>query len=257
MIYDERLIDHMSEMALMRSGKVPFVYRLARRLLVIKPLVFLGNLLEGVGTIFISMQIPFFRHYVLKSVTYLPGSPFIYGNYIRALYWRGRLKKMGRNVLIEQGVIIRFPETTELSEFVLLDKNVLLESRTNRIGRRVHIAENCVISGGGEFIMEDYSCMAHSTAIVTASDTPASGFRGSGPMIPFGQRKVVIGRVIVRKDAFIGMGARILPNVEIGEGAVVASGALVIKNVEPWKIVAGVPAKEKGTRERVTFKDPD
>ena len=41
----------------------------------------------------------------------------------------------------------------------------------------------------------------------------------------------------------IGMGAVILPGVTIGEGAIVGANSLVTKDVEPWTIVAGQPAK--------------
>ena len=44
--------------------------------------------------------------------------------------------------------------------------------------------------------------------------------------------------------------ATILPEVEIGEGAVIAAGAIVTTNVEPFTIVAGVPARKIGERSR-------
>ncbi len=53
------------------------------------------------------------------------------------------------------------------------------------------------------------------------------------------ERKTIIGH-----DTWIGHGAIIKPGVCIGNGAVVASGAVVTKDVEPYSIVAGVPAKE-------------
>lgn len=49
--------------------------------------------------------------------------------------------------------------------------------------------------------------------------------------------------VIIKKGACISMGAIIMPGVTIGEGAVVGASALVTKDVPPWTIVAGVPAK--------------
>lgn len=52
---------------------------------------------------------------------------------------------------------------------------------------------------------------------------------------------------------FIGPRAIILPGVKIGKGAVVAAGAVVTKNVDAFKIVGGVPAKEIGER---ALKDP-
>ena len=47
----------------------------------------------------------------------------------------------------------------------------------------------------------------------------------------------------MRKGASIGANATLLPDVEIGEGAMVAGGALVTKNVPPWKLAIGVPAR--------------
>ena len=49
---------------------------------------------------------------------------------------------------------------------------------------------------------------------------------------------------------WIGAGATILKGVDIGEGAVVAAGAVVTKNVAPYSIVAGVPAKKIGERNK-------
>jgi phosphonate metabolism protein (transferase hexapeptide repeat family) len=64
-------------------------------------------------------------------------------------------------------------------------------------------------------------------------------------------------RVVIGHDVWIGHGAIVLPGVSIGHGAVVAAGAVVTKNVEPYAVVAGVPAKrikwrfEKLIRERI------
>ena len=50
-------------------------------------------------------------------------------------------------------------------------------------------------------------------------------------------------RVTVGHDVWIGHGAIIMPGISIGHGAVVAAGAVVTKDVEPFAIVAGVPAR--------------
>jgi len=54
--------------------------------------------------------------------------------------------------------------------------------------------------------------------------------------------------VEIEDYVFIGPRAIILPGVKIGKGAVVGAGAVVTKNVDPFKIVVGVPAKEMGER---------
>jgi len=50
-------------------------------------------------------------------------------------------------------------------------------------------------------------------------------------------------KVIVEDDVWIGASATILPGVKIGAGAIIGAGAVVTKNVEPYTIVAGIPAK--------------
>jgi acetyltransferase-like isoleucine patch superfamily enzyme len=51
------------------------------------------------------------------------------------------------------------------------------------------------------------------------------------------------GRIVVRQDAWIGTGAVILPDIEIGEGAIVGSNSVVTRNVPNYTVVAGAPAR--------------
>lgn len=50
------------------------------------------------------------------------------------------------------------------------------------------------------------------------------------------------GPIVINDDVWIGRGARILSGVEIGQGAIIAAGAIVTKNVAPYDIVGGIPA---------------
>jgi maltose O-acetyltransferase len=50
-------------------------------------------------------------------------------------------------------------------------------------------------------------------------------------------------KVIIENDVWLGASVTILPGVKIGEGAIVGAGAVVTKNVEPYTVVAGIPAK--------------
>ncbi|MEY9094429.1 CatB-related O-acetyltransferase [Paenibacillus sp. RC84] len=52
------------------------------------------------------------------------------------------------------------------------------------------------------------------------------------------------GDTIIGNDSWIGMNAMIMPGVKIGEGAIVAAGSVVVKDVPPYTIVGGNPAKE-------------
>lgn len=50
-------------------------------------------------------------------------------------------------------------------------------------------------------------------------------------------------KVIIEDDAWIGASVTILPGVKIGKGAIIGAGAVVTKNVQPYTVVAGIPAK--------------
>lgn len=60
----------------------------------------------------------------------------------------------------------------------------------------------------------------------------------SSPKLP-----LVIGTIEIGPDVFIGARAFIMPGVKIGDGALVAAGSVVTKDVESWNVVAGNPAK--------------
>jgi putative colanic acid biosynthesis acetyltransferase WcaF len=59
---------------------------------------------------------------------------------------------------------------------------------------------------------------------------------------------LMVGEIKVGSDAFLGARAFILPGVTIGEGAVIGACAVVSKDVSPWTIVAGNPARFVGDR---------
>jgi len=49
--------------------------------------------------------------------------------------------------------------------------------------------------------------------------------------------------VVIEDDVLIGANAVVLEGVRIGKGAVIAAGSVVVKDVEPYSVMAGVPAK--------------
>ncbi len=55
-------------------------------------------------------------------------------------------------------------------------------------------------------------------------------------------------KVVVGDDVWIGYGAVVLSGVEVGRGSIVAAGAVVTRDVSPYAIVAGNPAREVARR---------
>lgn len=99
-----------------------------------------------------------------------------------------------------------------------------------RIGHFTAIADDVVLSIGG----------SHPTGWVSTFPF-RSRFRQPGAYrdgLPEAERDIVIGN-----DVWIGRGAMIMAGVTIGDGAVVAARAVVNKDVAPYAIVGGVPAK--------------
>ncbi len=121
------------------------------------------------------------------------------------------------------------------------------------IGSFVHLANHASIAGGGLCLLEDFVGLSAGARIVTGSEL-VHGEGLTNPTIPPAYRAVRRSFVHLARHAFLGTNAVVHPGVTIGEGAVVGSGAVVTRDVAPWTIVAGVPARPIGTRESRTMK---
>jgi acetyltransferase-like isoleucine patch superfamily enzyme len=102
------------------------------------------------------------------------------------------------------------------------------------IGEELHVTDElddsaCALSIG------DRVAIAQRVLIVLSSYANNSLYRET-----FG---ATFGRVAIARDAWVGAGVIILPNVTIGEGAVVGAGSVVTRDVAPFTIVAGNPAR--------------
>lgn len=152
------------------------------------------------------------------------------------------------------GMLLTLP-VPELKEFSYIDKNVIIMSRTAKVGRRVHIAPRVFVSGGGDFEIEDYACIATNSNIITSTEILKDGTRCSGPMVSAAQRNVYRGKVLIKKDAFIGANATLLPGVTVAEGSVAGAGVTIAKDTMSWGIYVGAKTQQLGQREPVKWPD--
>lgn len=106
-----------------------------------------------------------------------------------------------------------------------------------KVGRNSVINQKCRLdTRGGISIGENVSISAEVCILTADHDPHSDNFAGrSSP-------------VKICDYAFIGTRAILLRGITIGRGAVVAAGSTVTKNVEPFEIVAGSPAKQIGIR---------
>ncbi len=177
-------------------------------------------------------------------VAHVPGA---LGFWIRQQYYTFRLAHSGAGIRIESGVRIGSPRYVSIGNDVYLgpeckifaspsspivigngfaaNANVMINARGNgriKIGNDVLIGPNVVIRSNNH-IFSDLE-------------------------IPIADQGMSDGYIIVEDDVWIASNAVVLPDVCIGRGAVVAAGAVVTKNVAPYAIVGGVPAKQIGSR---------
>lgn len=169
--------------------------------------------------------------------------------------WLDGFKALGKAVKIYPLAKIVKPEVIEIGDYSMIDDfTFIYGGKGIKIGRYVHIASFVSIVGGGELFVEDYADIACGARILTGTDTYHGGARMT-TALPEDQRNVRRAKVIISKDAFVGTNAVVHPGVTIGEGAVIGSCSLVLKDCEPWTIYAGVPCKPIGKRPRVTRPD--
>ncbi|MDQ3030784.1 MAG: acyltransferase [Myxococcota bacterium] len=119
------------------------------------------------------------------------------------------------------------------------------------LGNFIHIATHTSITGGGWCVLEDFVGVCAGARIITGTDD-VSGAGIPTPTIPKdlqGEfRAFYRSFVHCEKHSFIGTNAVITPGVTVGEGTVIGSGAVVTKDLEPWGIYVGVPARRVADR---------
>lgn len=154
----------------------------------------------------------------------------------------GRLVSIGSDTSIVRSVLSSNTEVnrrnfvfrTSLGRFSYTGIGTMMRSAV--VGQFCSISWNVSIGGGNH----DYQSVSTGTEwrfISLDTGVPPPSFEYER-----------LGHCVVGNDVWIGSGATILRNVSIGNGAVVAAGAVVNKDVEPYSIVAGVPAKIIGKR---------
>jgi acetyltransferase-like isoleucine patch superfamily enzyme len=121
-------------------------------------------------------------------------------------------------------------DNTKIGAFVEIQKNAI-------VGKNCKISSHTFICEG--VIIEDDVFVGHNVAFINDSYPRAT--TASGTLQTEADWKVE--PTIVKKGASIGSGCTILANVTIGENAIVGAGSVVTKDVPPYAIVAGNPAK--------------
>lgn len=101
------------------------------------------------------------------------------------------------------------------------------------IGKNVFINSGCHFQDQGGIVIGDNTLIGHNVVLATINHD----------LNPSNNRKNHYAPIHIGNNVWIGSNATVLPGVAIGEWAVIAAGAVVTKDVPPYTVVGGVPAK--------------
>jgi len=162
---------------------------------------------------------------------------------------RMRLKVAGHpsNLYVEKGVdFLRHPEN------IYLDRNIIIKEGaklcpTNRdaiirIGENTTVGYYCMVFSSHRIEIGANCLLAPFVYLVDAN-------HGIKRNTLINQQTLEAAPILVQDDVWIGTGATIVSGVTIGEGAVIGANSLINRDVPPYSIVGGVPAKEIGVRQ--------
>ena len=158
---------------------------------------------------------------------------------MRRAIWRAIARKFGNRVRIGSGVEFKHLETFEIGNEVFIGAQANIQGRfdgVTKIGNHVWIGPQAFFDARN-IILEDYVGWGPGAKALGSAHT---GLPIDRPII---ETDLEIRPVLVQAWADIGTGAILLPGVTVGRGSIVGAGAIVTRDVPPFAIVAGVPAR--------------
>lgn len=132
------------------------------------------------------------------------------------------LKILGEmtNQTIDESVIVSLPFYTDYG-------------RHMTFGKEIFINKNVTFVDLGGIEIEDHVLIGPSARIISVNHI----------VDPAKRRGIVVNKVVIKKNAWLGANVTVLPSVTVGENSIVAADSTVTKDVPPNTIVAGTPAK--------------
>ena len=126
---------------------------------------------------------------------------------------RHACSSFGKGSVVCGSAFIDYPQLVSIGDNVRINEGVYMNAREKiTIGNSVHISSFVIIN--------------------------------TGSLVPGDLEKHTESPVVIEDDVWIASGCIIGPGVRIGKGSIIAAGAVVTTDVEPYTLVGGVPAKE-------------
>ena len=151
--------------------------------------------------------------------------------------------RLGKHVRIGDGARLVCSDTAAeiiVGDGTFIQPRAILETGPGgriELGAMNSINPYTILYGHGGLITGEYVRIAAHTVVIPANHV------FDDPDIPIARQGLSKRGIRIGRDVWIGSGCQILDGVEIGNGCVVAAGAVVNRNLEPFSVVGGVPAR--------------
>ncbi|HXB73619.1 MAG TPA: acyltransferase [Candidatus Acidoferrales bacterium] len=158
---------------------------------------------------------------------------------MRRVIWRGVARRFGHGVVVRTGVGFQHLETFEIGDGVFIGAQAYLQGRHDGrflIGNKVWLGPQTYFDAR-DLEIGDYVGWGPGAKVLGSQHT------GMPVDVPIVQTDLEVGAVRVGAWADIGTNSTLLPGVTVGNGSIVGAGSVVTRDVEPFAIVAGVPAR--------------
>ena len=205
-----------------------------------------------------------------ELVTALAGNlPGALGLAVRSALYGGLFRKLGRGAALGRGITLRHPSRISIGDGAMIDDGCVLDAQGSgtgldigdgvlvsrdtilcckegpiQIGPRANFGWRCVVSSIGGVEVGEAALLAGGCYVGGGRYHLDDRARSIAEQGSYSRGPVVIG-----PRSWIGAHAVVLDGVRVGEGAVIAAGAVVTDDVAPFSIVGGVPARPIRDRE--------
>lgn len=152
---------------------------------------------------------------------YLPNYPFLIGKKFRGFLGKYMFNNCGKNIDVEKKAYFGLGYDLEIGT----NSGIGINAKIYGIG------------GGGKVSIGKNVMMASDVTILTLNHNYDNKNK------PMREQGVKFLDVVIDDDVWIGYGVTILPGVKIGKGSVIGAGAVVTRNIMPYTVVGGVPAR--------------